>query len=120
MQCRHCNAKMWYNERISKCRNNSSPRFSLCCGDGKVELPLLQNPPKLLQQLLFDQNTTYGKNYQQNIRTYNMMFAFTSTGIKLDKSMTHSRRTPTIRIQGQPCHRIGSLLPMPGKEPKFT
>ena len=48
------------------------------------------------------------------------MFAFTSTGIKLDKSMTHSRRTPTIRIQGQPCHRIGSLLPMPGKEPKFT
>ena len=89
MQCRHCNAKMWYNENISKCSNTSSPRFNLCCGDGKVELPLLQNPPKLLQQLLFDQNTTYGKNYQQNIRTYNMMFAFTSTDIKLDKSMTH-------------------------------
>jgi len=103
MQCSHCNVNMWYNERISKCKNSSSPRFNLCRGDGKVEFPLLQNPPKLLQQLLFDQNTADGKNYQQNIRTYNIMFSFTSVGIKLDKSMTHSRGHPTIRIQGQPC-----------------
>ncbi|KAL2985527.1 hypothetical protein AAZX31_12G156900 [Glycine max] len=88
MQCSHCNVNMWYNERISKCKNSSSPRFNLCRGDGKVEFPLLQNPPKLLQQLLFDQNTADGKNYQQNIRTYNIM--------------------------------IGSLLPMPRKEPKFA
>ena len=26
-----------------------------------------------------------------------------------------SRGPPTITIQGQPCHRIGSLLPMSGK-----
>ncbi|KAH1242581.1 Replication protein A DNA-binding subunit B [Glycine max] len=79
-----------------------------------------ENPPKFLQQLLFEQNTAYAKNYQQNIRTYNMMFAFTSTGIKFDKTIGHSRGPPTIRIQGQPYHRIGSLLPMPGKEPKFA
>ena len=48
------------------------------------------------------------------------MFAFTSAGIKLDKSINDSRGPPTIRIQGQPCHRIGSLLPMPEKEPKFA
>ena len=48
------------------------------------------------------------------------MFAFTFAGIKLDKSINHSRGPPTIRIQGQPCHRIGSLLPMSGKEPKFA
>ena len=120
MQCRHCNAKMWYNESILKRSNTSSPRFSLCCGDGKVELPLLQNPPKFLQQILFEQNTAHAKNYQQNIRTYNMMFAFTSTGIKFDKTISHSICPPTIRIQGQPCHRIGSMLPMPGKEPQFA
>ena len=45
------------------------------------------------------------------------MFAFNSAGIKLDKSINDSRGPPTIRIQGQPCHKIGSLLPMPGKEP---
>ncbi|KAH1232513.1 hypothetical protein GmHk_09G025145 [Glycine max] len=120
MQCRHCNAKMWYNERISKDKNTTSPKFSLCCGDDKVELPLLQNPPKHLERLLFDDNATDSKNYQYNIRTYNMMFAFTSTGIKLDKSINETKGPLTIRIQGQPCHRIGSLLPMPGKQPKFA
>uniref|UniRef100_A0A0R0HCZ1 ATP-dependent DNA helicase n=1 Tax=Glycine max TaxID=3847 RepID=A0A0R0HCZ1_SOYBN len=120
MQCTHCNAKMWYDERISKDRNTTSPKFSLCCGDEKVELPLLQSPPKYLERLLFDGKESDSKNYQCNIRTYNMMFAFTSAGIKLDKSINESRGPPTIRIQGQPCHRIGSLLPMPGKQPKFS
>jgi len=49
-----------------------------------------------------------------------MMFVFTSAGIKLDKSINDSRGLPTIRIQGQPCQRIYSLLPMPGKESKFA
>ena len=111
---------MWYNERISKDKNTTSPKSSLCCGDDKVELPLLQNPPKYLERLLFDDNGTNSKNYQHNIRTYNMMFAFTSAGIKLDKSINETREPPTIRIQGQPYHRIGSLLPMSGKQPKFA
>ncbi|KAL5124303.1 Replication protein A DNA-binding subunit B [Glycine soja] len=97
-----------------------NPRFSLCCGDDKVELPLLQNPPQYLQQLLFHDDTIDSKNYQHNLRAYNMMFAFTSAGIKQDKTINNSRGPPTIRIQGQPCHRIGSLLPMPGKKPKFA
>ncbi|KAG4947462.1 hypothetical protein JHK87_043469 [Glycine soja] len=65
-------------------------------------------------------NSNVCKNYQQNIRTYNMMFSFTSVGIKFDKSINHSRRPPTIRIQGQPCHKISSMLPMSGKKPKFA
>ncbi|KAH1086548.1 hypothetical protein GYH30_018184, partial [Glycine max] len=120
MQCSHCNANVWYDEKVSKDIRTTNSRFSLCCGNGKVELPLLQNPPKYLYQLLYDHGTSDSKNYQQNIRTYNMMFAFTSAGIKFDKSINHSRGPPTIRIQGQPCHRIGSMLPMPGKEPKFA
>ena len=120
MQCRYCNAQMWYDERISKNKNCQNPRFSLCCGDDKVELPLLQNPPQYLQQLLFHDDTIDSKNYQHNLRAYNMMFAFTSAGIKLDKTINNSRGPPTIRIQGQPCHKIGILLPMPGKKPKFA
>ena len=98
MECRHCNAKMWYDERISKDRNTTSPKFTLCCGDGKVELPLLQSPPKYLERLLFDGKASDSKNYQCNIQAYNMMFAFTSAGIKLDKSINESRGPPTIRI----------------------
>ncbi|KAH1147876.1 hypothetical protein GYH30_042831 [Glycine max] len=111
---------MWYDERISKHKDSTNPKFNLCCSDGKVELPLLQNPPKHLQHLLFDHNAVDSKNYQQHTLTYNMMFVFTSMGIKIDKSINNIKGPPTIRIQGQPCHRIGSLLPMPGKEPKFA
>ncbi|KAL5163058.1 Replication protein A DNA-binding subunit B [Glycine soja] len=97
-------------------KNCGSPRFNLCCGDGKVELSLLQNPPQYLQQLLFDDNTIDSKNYQHNLRAYNMTFAFTFAGIKQDKKINNSIGPPTIRIQGQPCHKIGSLLPMPEKK----
>ncbi|KAF1877359.1 hypothetical protein Lal_00038275 [Lupinus albus] len=34
--------------------------------------------------------------------------------------MNSGRGPPTIRIQGQPCHRIGSMLPLPGQFPKFA
>ncbi|KAF1895934.1 hypothetical protein Lal_00033939 [Lupinus albus] len=49
-----------------------------------------------------------------------MMFAFTSLGAKIDKSINNGGGPPTIRIQGQPCHRIGSMLPMPRQFPKFS
>jgi hypothetical protein len=48
------------------------------------------------------------------------MFAFTSPGMKVDDRFNKGRGPPTIRIQGQPCHRIGSLLPLPGEAPKFA
>lgn len=60
------------------------------------------------------------KNYQENIRAYNMIFCFTSPGAKIDRSFNKDKGPPTYRIQGQSCHLIGSLLPMPGKPPKFS
>uniref|UniRef100_A0A0R0EYM4 ATP-dependent DNA helicase n=1 Tax=Glycine max TaxID=3847 RepID=A0A0R0EYM4_SOYBN len=51
---------------------------------------------------------------------YNMMFVFTSSGANLDRSINNGVGPPTIRIQGQSCHGIGSLLPLPGYAPKFA
>ncbi|KAF1862622.1 hypothetical protein Lal_00013383 [Lupinus albus] len=120
MQCQHCGACMWYQERKRKHRNATTPKFELCCGDGRVQLPLLESPPPFLHHLLFDIKDKDSLNYQDNIRLYNMMFAFTSFGAKIDRSMNSGRGPPTIRIQGQPCHRIGSMLPLPGQFPKFA
>ncbi|KAL5187111.1 hypothetical protein HKD37_05G012846 [Glycine soja] len=47
-------------------------------------------------------------------------FCFMMIQLIVDKTINNSRGPPTIRIQGQPCHKIGSLLPMPGKKPKFA
>jgi len=48
MQCKQCQAMMWYGERMLKHRHGTNPKFSLCCGNDKVQLPLLQTPPPLL------------------------------------------------------------------------
>jgi len=89
---------MWYQERTQKHKHTTIPKFYLCCGDGKVQLPLLKDPPPMLQYLLFDNNANDSKNYQQHIRIYNMMFAFTSLGAKLDISINNGEGPPTIRI----------------------
>ena len=49
-----------------------------------------------------------------------MMFAFTSTGANVDKSLFNGKGPAAYRIHGQSCHLIGSLLPMTGKAPKFA
>lgn len=120
IECQRCGACMWYQERKSKCRESSNPKFGMCCGDGDVQLPFLRTPPIFLNQLMFGNASPQCKNFQQHIRLYNSMFAFTSPGFKVDKNTRKGRGPPTIRIQGQSCHRIGSMLPLPGLPPKFA
>ena len=55
----------------------------------------------------------------KNIRQYNCLFAFTSMGANIDRSMNDGRGPPVFKISGQVHHRIGSLLPQQGTPPKF-
>ncbi|GKC64100.1 ATP-dependent DNA helicase RRM3-like protein [Tanacetum coccineum] len=55
-----------------------------------------------------------------NIRRYNLMFAFTSMGGKQGKSVNTGRGPYCYRIQGMDCHRMGALLPDEGKPPIFS
>ena len=119
-KCKHCKAMMWYDERINKDKQSKNPMFALCCGNGKIQLPLLEDPPQPMRQLLFDSNSTKSKNFQVNIRSYNLMFAFTSPGAKVDTSYNTSRDPLTFRIHGQGHQLMGSLLPMANNSPKFA
>ncbi|KAL5180816.1 hypothetical protein HKD37_01G001872 [Glycine soja] len=119
-ECPHCKAMMWYDERINKDKQTNKPRFSLCCSDGKIQLPLLHEPLHPLNHLLLNNQDPKDKNFQQYIRIYNLMFVFTSPGIKFDKSYNTGKGPPTFRIHGQTHHLIGSLLPMPNNPPKFA
>lgn len=111
---------MWYQEKIDKRKHSALPKFKLCCGNGKVVLPLLKTPPLLLDRLLSNNNDQECRNYQQNCRLYNMMFAFTSPGMKFDNRFNTGRGPPNLRIHGQSCHRIGSMMPLNGETPKFA
>jgi len=84
-----------------------------------VQLPMLKEPPEELQRLLFGCHSKECKNYQ-HIKTYNIMFTFTSSEAKVDNIFNNGHGPPNLRIQGQSCHRICSLLPPKGECPKFA
>ena len=86
---------------------------------GKIQLPLLQWPPELLFNLLNGLDAR-SSHFLQNIRQYNYnMFAFTSIGGKIERSINQGGGPPQFILHGQNFHKIGSLLPSNGQHPKF-
>ncbi|KAG9447459.1 hypothetical protein H6P81_013587 [Aristolochia fimbriata] len=116
--CASCNAIMWIEERVRD-STKRYPHYQLCCKKGKVFLPLLF-PPQILQDLYdgkLDRNTYKFKN---QVRVYNSMFSFTSMGGKIDNTINDGNGPYTFKISGANYHRIGSLLPHRGQQPKFA
>ncbi|KAL6524779.1 hypothetical protein OROMI_030372 [Orobanche minor] len=116
--CGFCGALMWFDERLKK-SPLSSLEFGLCCGRAKIQLPLLKQPPRLLRDLLQNRHIK-SRNYIENIRAYNMMYAFTSMGGIQDKIVNNGHGTYTYRLGGNNYHLLGSLLPKEGDSPKFS
>ena len=54
------------------------------------------------------------------IKMYNLLFAFTSLGGKVDRSINNGTCPYVFRLNGQNYHRIGPLLPIEGETPTFT
>ncbi|KAH0905321.1 hypothetical protein HID58_037148, partial [Brassica napus] len=85
-KCEHCGAIMWYGERINRKRSTRKPKFSLCCGHGQVQLPLLKESPAILKKFLTEDDEM-SRYFRENIRVINMVFSFTSLGGKVDRSV---------------------------------
>ncbi|KAF7821239.1 uncharacterized protein G2W53_026694 [Senna tora] len=118
-ECEHYGAIFWYEERINKSRNTKKPKFSLCCLQGKVQLPKRRDPPKILENLLVN-NDSRSKQFRRRIRTYNNMFAFTSMGGRIDNSANDGRGPYVFRLHGQNMHLIGDLLPKADETLRFS
>ncbi|MCH79880.1 ATP-dependent DNA helicase PIF1 [Trifolium medium] len=117
--CKWCHAELWYEERAEKSKTGPDVEFSICCGKGKVELPLLKKPPDLLLGLINGRDRR-SKNFKDNYRAFNSMFAFTSLGGHINYSINNGGGPPQFILSGQNYHRIGSLLPEAGTTPKFA
>lgn len=88
-KCEHCGAIMWYGERINRKRYARKPKFSMCCGHGQVQLPLLKDSPAILKRFLTEDDEM-SRYFRENIRVINMVFSFTSLGGKVDRSWWES------------------------------
>lgn len=118
--CEFCGALHWYEERNEKSKKTKHPRFSMCCMEGRVHLPLIKSPPHLLQELLDYSGNSTTKAFRRNIRIYNAAFAFTSMGGKVDHEINKHGGPYVFRINGQIYHLHGSLTPADGQKPKFA
>jgi hypothetical protein len=103
--CASCGALKWKTE-------NSG----MCCDNGKVVLEKLCPPINPLKDLMSG-NSTRSKHFLENIRKYNSCFQMTSFGCT--KEIREKGFMPTFKVQGQIYHRIGSLMPVGGEDPKF-
>ncbi|KAL7154894.1 hypothetical protein ABFS83_03G034600 [Erythranthe nasuta] len=89
---------IWYDERLEKhVMNTTQPKFSLCCSQGKIQLPFLTNCPQTLQNLYFKRDAR-SNFFWENIRSFNMMFSFTSLGGRIDTTINKGTAPPTFII----------------------
>ena len=93
--CVYCNVKKYKNEAPG-----------LCCSNGKVELPLKEDPPEPLKSLLYS-NSSQSKIFLNNIRYYNCAFQMTSFGA--NKILHCQGYNTNFKIQGQVYHLLGPL-----------
>ena len=58
-----------------------------CCHGGKISLPAPLPWPSPLRELMRFDGGPASKNFMKSIRQYNSMFAFTSLGVHVDRSV---------------------------------
>ena len=108
--CSYCHSKFWEDEKLSTSTKRIS-KFSLCCGEGKVVLPPLDNLPELLAHLLTSTDIR-GEDFGNQIHAYNSSLAFCSLGANINKELANARGgVYTFCVQGVVHHFIGSLVP---------
>ncbi|ONM29716.1 putative replication protein [Zea mays] len=121
-ECPHCGAVFWFQERVKSLSAVSQRRlvYNLCCRGGKIVLEPYRCPPSPLCDLLRFDGDSRARRFLRQIRSYNSLFAFTSLGAVVDRSINNGTAPYVFKINGVVHHRIGSLLPNHGLRPQFA
>lgn len=117
--CAFCKAQVWAAEFTGRHVGTGPKGYSICCGKGKVQLPLLRTTPPELSQFLTT-GSARSKEYFNKSRVYNNIFAFCSFGGNIDHSVNTGKGPFVFRVCGRTYHSFGSLIPPEGKTPKFA
>jgi len=120
--CKYCDAMFWYDERNkTDSKKKKQILYSNCCKYGEIKIPRYNEPPQFLSMLIHHRGNNLSNHFYQKIRQYNSMFAFTSMGGNIDKTINKGEGPYVFRINGQIHHRIGSLLhETDNTRPKFA
>ena len=113
LKCRHCDAAFYIDERLSK-STRINPAFGLCCGDGKVKLWTIPDPPEPLATLLTD-GSTRCRQFRRDIRKYNCALCLASLRAN---EVTFPSGPSVFKVQGEVYRLIGPMHEADGQEPK--
>ncbi|KAL7312306.1 hypothetical protein PS15m_012368 [Mucor circinelloides] len=107
--CSSCGASMWIGER--KIRSSvSSPVFQMCCAEGEALLAPLRPLPPIIVDLL-TRNDAIGREFKQNIRSYNSALIFASINANLDRRYANEEHGAyAFRIHGGVHHLMSPGL----------
>ncbi|KAK1394840.1 ATP-dependent DNA helicase PIF1 [Heracleum sosnowskyi] len=112
-------AQVWGAEFTGRHVGPGPKGYSICYGKGKVQLPLLREPPLELGDLI-SSGGQRSRGYFNKSRVYNNIFAFCSFGGNVDHSVNNGKGPFVFRVSGRTYHSIGSLVPPDGLSPKFA
>ncbi|PRQ35507.1 hypothetical protein RchiOBHm_Chr5g0080791 [Rosa chinensis] len=118
--CTDCDALFWLNESKKRVSRKAAPIYTKCCQEGRIKLQTPHPTPPFLEKLLDPNNGPQSVLFRQNIRAYNSMFAFTSIGAKIDRTINDGSGPYVFKISGQVHHLMGTLLPSQDEPPKFA
>jgi len=111
IQCSHCHALHFISEKLSN-SGVCNPRFGMCCLQGQVDLPHIQQWPCVLQELFDD--PWDAKEFKMKIQQYNNALAFTSVGTNMENAAIQGSGPASFRIHGALHHLMGALIPPDG------
>jgi len=84
--CPHCHTLHFDCEKLTSSWVNH-PKFGICCLQGQIQLPSLQLLTGILHNYLTGDDYS-SREFRNNIWQYNVAFAMTSVGVKIDNSVT--------------------------------
>ena len=112
-ECPYCGAVFWYQERVKSASAAATRKivYNLCCRGGKINFKPYKKPPTSLADLLRFDGDARSKKFLRQIRSYNSLFAFTSLGATVDRTINNGTAPYVFKINRVVHHRIGTLLP---------
>ena len=95
------------------------PKFGMCCLQGQIQLPSLQPLTGILHNYLTGDDY-FSREFRNNIRQYNTVFAMTLVGVKINNSVTRQSDSYCFKIQGELYHLTGALFSHGDQTPMYV
>jgi len=106
--CSHCHALHFDYKKLASSWINHL-KFSICCLQEQIQLPSLQPLTGILHNYLTGDDYS-SKEFYNNIQQYNVAFAITSVGVKINNLVTRQSGPYCFKIQRELYHLTGALL----------